>query len=165
MSSSEPGPGSTTSDGNVLPDYVSTLEHLVPLATAIATAGSNPKAWLEDFIFRKIGEWVVGGILNGTQFVLGWIIFAYERTTSILIGVIPQLQAPFTILENAVVGVIETIYGAAIGVAQTAGLAGPPATAFATVLIGTVLFATAWGILKVIPGSDFVEGAAGAFRR
>lgn len=163
MSSS--GSGGQNGGGVSLPGYVSTLQVLVPLASAIATAGSNPQAWLEDFIFRTVAEWIVGGILDGTQFVLGWIIFAYERSSSILLTAIPPLQAPFRILEGAAVGVIDTIYGAAIGVAETAGLAGPPAAAFATVLIGTVLAAIGWGLFSVIPGSDFVEGAAEAFQR
>jgi hypothetical protein len=141
------------------------LLRLIPWVSTLVTVASNPEQWLRRYVFDLIAEWVVGGILDATQYVLGWFIFAYERTRSILIGVIPQLRAPFTIIENAVVGLIETIFGVAIGVAQTAGLAGPPATAFATVLIGTVLAAISWGAFRVIPGSDFVEGAAEAFQR
>jgi hypothetical protein len=68
-------------------------------------------------------------------------------------------------MEGAFVGVIDAIYAAAIGVAQTAGLAGPPAAAFAIVLLGTVIVAVSYGVLTVIPGSDAVEGIAGAFTR
>lgn len=149
-------------DNPLIPDD---LEKLIPIAGTLVTVASNPKEWLRQYVFELIAEWIVNAILDGTQFVLGWIIFAYERTSSILLTAIPPLQAPFRIFENAAVGVIDTIYGAAIGVAQTAGLAGPPAAAFATVLIGTVLAAVGWGLFKVIPGSDFVEGAAGAFQR
>jgi len=156
---------STSGGGDGLPGWLSTLQVLVPLASAIATAGTNPKAWLEEFIFRKVAEWVVGGILDGTQYVLGWVIFAYERTVSILFTALPPLRAPFRIVEDAVVGVIESMFGIATGIAQTAGLAGPPATAFAIVLLGTLLAAVSWAILKAIPGSDLFEGAAEAFQR
>jgi hypothetical protein len=143
----------------------SELLQLAPVAGTLLTVASNPKEWLRGFVFELIAEWVVGGILDFSQYTLGWVIFAYERSSSILLTAIPPLQAPFRIFEDAVVGVIETMYGLAIGVAQTAGLAGPPAAAFATVLLGTLLAAATWGILSVIPGSDLIEGATGAFRR
>jgi hypothetical protein len=157
--------GSTGGGGSELPGWLSTLQVLVPLASAIAAAGTNPKAWLEDFIFRKVAEWVVGGVINSTQYVLGWLIFAYERTVSILFTALPPLRAPFSIVEDAVVGVIDSMFGLAVDIAQTAGLAGPPATAFAIVLLGTLIAAVSWAILKAIPGSDLFEGAAEAFRR
>ena len=146
-------------------NWIDAMEKLAPIAGTLVTIATNPREWLRGYVFELIAEWIVQGILDLSQYSLGWIIFAYERTSSILLTAIPPLQAPFGIIENAVVGVIDTIYGLAIGVAQTAGLAGPPAAAFATVLIGSAIFAIGWGVLNLIPGSDLVEGAAGAFRR
>jgi hypothetical protein len=141
------------------------LEKLIPVASTLVMVATNPRKWLREYVFELIAEWVVGGVIDATQYVLGWVIFAYERTVSILFTALPPLRAPFSIVEDAVVGVIDSMFGLAVDIAQTAGLAGPPATAFAIVLLGTLLAAVSWAILKAIPGSDLFEGAAEAFRR
>lgn len=148
----------------LLPEWVKTLRALVPLAATIGTTASNPQEWLTAFIKTVVAEWVVGGILDAATYVLGWFIFAYERVRSIILDAVPPLTAPIRIIESAIVGAVETFYGAILGVAQLAGLAGPPAAAVAIVIMGTLVVGLGYATFRVIPGSDAVEGFTEAFR-
>ncbi|WP_256288793.1 hypothetical protein [Halobellus inordinatus] len=158
-------PGSGGGGSDPVPDFVYDLEKLAPVAGTLVTIASNPRQWLRNYVFDLIAEWIVGGILDSTQYVLGWIIFAYERTRSILLTAIPPLQTPFDVTEDAVIDLIRMIFDVAIGVAHTAGFAGPPATAFAIVLLGTVIVATIYAIVNATPAGGAIEGALGAFKR
>ena len=153
-------PIAITEGGNKLPSNFSKLEKLVPLVGTIVTIMSDPKEWVKTVI----AEWVVGGILDAAEIALGWVIFGYEAVRDAILTAIPPLTAPFRILENAVTGVIETVFGAALGVAHMAGLAGPPAAAFAIALLATVLAVVVFALLRVIPGSDALEGGLEALR-
>lgn len=126
----------------------------------LVTVATNPEEWLRGILNR----WVVGGILDAAAFVLGWFLFAYDRMASIIADAAGPLATPFQIIEDAVVGAIETLYGAAIGVAHSAGLAGPPAAALAVAVVMTVVAALAFGLIRVLPGSDFFEGSLEAVR-
>jgi len=148
-----------------LPGWLTHLRVLTPLATTIAAAGTNPQAWLESFVRTLVAEWVVGGIIEAGAYGLGWLIFAYERTTSILLDAIPVLESPYLMAEDAAVGGIETLFGAARSVAEAAGLAGPPAMLFATLLLVTVVLATGYAVWRLIPGSDAVEGGIEVFTK
>ena len=139
----------------VLPDWIQSLRVLAPFASTLATIAADP----ETFIREIVAKWFVGGFLDALQYGLGWIVFAYERTRTILLDAIPILSTPIRTMESAVIGLIETMYGAAQSVAYAAGLAGPPAAAFAVGLLVLVLGSLAMGILYLIPGSDFVEGS------
>lgn len=148
----------------VLPDWVTDLRALVPIVGTLTTVATNPQEWLRGFIYTLIAEWIVGGIIDAASYVLGWIIFAYERTTRILLDAVPVFESPYLWAESAVVGLIETIFGAARGVATTAGLAGPPAMLFATLLLVTFVLATGYAVFALIPGSDAIEAGIGVFR-
>jgi len=137
-----------------LPGWISDLRVLAPVAGTLATIAADP----EEFIREIVAEWIVGGFLNALQYVLGWIIYSYEEIRTIILDAIPILTTPTRTVENAVVGVVDTIYGAAQSVAYTAGLAGPPAAAFAIGLMVLLAGSLTLGVLYLIPGSDLVEG-------
>lgn len=142
------------SSGDSVPSWIGSLKILVPFAGTLATIAADP----EEYVREIVAEWVVGGVIDATQYVLGWFIFAYERIRRIILDAIPILTTPTRIVESAVVGLVETIYGAARGVATTAGLAGPPATAAAAGLVVLTTGALLLGLARTIPGSDLVEG-------
>lgn len=162
MSSADPTQGLRE---NVLPGWVTDLRVLAPVAASLAALVSNPKQWLEDTVRTIIAEWIVGSILDAWTFVLGWVIYAFDQTVSVLLTAVPILEGPFQMGAEAWDSVIELLFGAARDVAREAGLAGPPATALVFVLVGTVTLAVIVGTWKVIPGSDFVEGATGVFKK
>lgn len=151
-----------------IPNGKENLEKLIGVAGTLVTVATNPEQWLRNnavtFVKSVIGEWIVGGILDGVQYVLGWILFGFERTATIILGVVEPLTSPFTIIGDAIVGGIESMYSVALGVSQTAGLAGPPAAAFAVALVSLFLAAIVYGVLRVIPGSDALEGGLEAIR-
>lgn len=130
------------------------------IAAGLATIGSDPEAW----VYNLIAVWLVDKVIGAVQFVLGWFLFAVERTVSIILGVSGPLSSPLEMFADAVVGAIETIYSAAYGVAASAGLAGPPAAAFAVAVVSAVLAALAYAVVKSIPGSDALEGGLEALR-
>ena len=160
-----PGDAAETVTEAALPSWVSNLKVLLPFTTGLVTLMSNPKEWLEEYVYVLVAEWLVGGILDAAQYTLGWIIFAFELTAETVLSAAGPLASPFQIISSAMIGVIETIYAAAVGVAHTAGLAGPPAVAFAIALLSAVLAMVAYALIKVIPGSDALEGAVGVFRK
>lgn len=161
MPGEELGTDTNWSDVVIPPGHwLHNLKPLAPIASGLATIGSNPKEW----VYNLIATWLVGGILDAATFVLGWVVFAFERTASILLGAAEPLTDPIELLADAIVGAIETLYSAVYGVAASAGLVGPPAAAFAVAVVLTVLAVVAYAVAKVIPGSDLVEGGLGALR-
>lgn len=146
-----------------VPGWMEDLKTLGKLSsgaiTTLATIASDPETWVRTVI----SEWIVGGILDFVQYVLGWAIFAFERTASILnIGGI--LTGPIDLLGTIYVGTIERLYEMVYGVAASAGLAAPLAAAFAVTVVLTVLAVVVFAAAKVIPGSDLVEGGLEALR-
>lgn len=142
---------------------ISSLRALVPFVGTLVTIATNPEQWLRQFVFGLIAEWVVGGIIDTAEYILGWVFYTYDVVKDAILGIIPPLTSPFRIVEGAVVGAIAGVYDAAQGVAITVGLAGPPAAAFAIAIVLTMLAVVLVGALRVIPGSDAVEGALGRF--
>jgi len=146
-------------------EWVRTLQALAPITGTLVTVATNPKEWLDTFVRTIVAEWFVGGIIDAGAYGLGWLIFAYERTTSILLDAVPVLESPYLMAEDVAVGGIETIFGAARTIAEAAGLAGPPALLFATLLLVTVVLATGYAVWRLIPGSDAIEGGIEVFTK
>ena len=151
------------------PDWLSQLKPLAAVAGTLVTVASNPAQWarnnLVDVVREIVAVWIVGGFLDATQYVLGWFVFAYERTREILLDAIPILETPTDVAESAITGVIGAIYGLIKGIARSAGLAGPPAAAFTVGVMVLITGAVLYGGYRVIPGSDFVEGTLDGVRR
>ncbi|WP_134671728.1 hypothetical protein [Halorussus marinus] len=148
------------SGGNVLPTWIFNLKPLVGAVSTLTMIASDPETWVREIV----AEWIVGGILDSVQYALGWAFFAIERTTTIVLDGLGPLATPFEIIGNGAVGAINVVYSAAEGVANAAGLAGPPAAAIAVMAVMTVLAVVAYATLKVIPGSDAVEGGLESLR-
>lgn len=148
-----------------LPKEIRALRVLLPLATAIGTAASNPQEWLRGFVQTVVAEWIVGGIIDAAAWVFAKILWAYDYVTGIILDAIPWLTAPIESLENLWIGVVEWIFGAAQGVAHSAGLAGPPAAAVAWGIVMILTIASFYAVVYLIPGSDFVEGALEGVRK
>ncbi|EMA14494.1 hypothetical protein [Haloarcula marismortui] len=144
-----------------IPGWIGDLRVLAPVAGALATIAADP----EEFVREIVAEWVVEQILDATQYVLGWSVFAYERTRNIILDAVPILTGPANMTESAVTGLFGMIYGAVQGVARTAGLAGPPAAALTisilVLLVGSLLI----GGIYLIPGSDLVQGTLEGVKR
>lgn len=161
---SDPNPG--VSDG--LPegsgDGGSGLSKLAELsASSIATLvaiASDPEKWLSTII----NKWVVGGTIDAVAYVLGWIAFAAERTSSIILDVAGPMASPFGMIEDGVVGLIEAIFGLVIGVANSAGLVGPPAAAFAVVVVSIALAVVVFAVWRVFPATEAIGGGLEAIR-
>lgn len=152
-----------------LPGWINKLRPLAPVAGALATVATNPEKWvrnnLVDVIQEVVAEWFVGGILDAAQYVIGWILFVFERTISIILDTVPEpLLTPMEVTTSAVNSAIVGIFDGVRGVAESAGLAGPPAWAFAFLLTSLMLIAVLYAMLKLIPGSDAVEGALEGLR-
>jgi len=143
------------------------LLKLVPFAGTLAMVASNPEKWarqnLLEWVYDAIAKWVVGGIIDSTQYVLGWLAFAFGRTGSIIGDAAGPLATPFEIVGDAVVGAITGVYDAAAGVAIAAGFAGPIAAAFGFAVTSALLAAIAYAIVSVIPGSDALSAVSGRF--
>lgn len=148
-----------------LPKEIRALRVLLPLATTIGTAASNPQEWLRGFVQTVVAEWFVGGIIEAAAWIFAKILWAYDYVTRIILDAIPWLEAPIESVENLYVGVVEWIFGAAQGVAHSAGLVGPPAAAFAWAIVVLLTVALLYGAVKVLPGSDFVEGGLEGIRK
>ncbi|WP_132060246.1 hypothetical protein [Halorussus amylolyticus] len=140
--------------------WLNDLQKLAPIAAGLATIGSDPEAWVR----MLIAEWIVGGIIDAAQYVLGWIFFAIERTTSIIVDGLGPLTTPFEVIGDAIVGAFGLIYEAAEGVANTAGLAGPPAAAFAFALVMTLLAAVVYAVIKAFPVTNGIESGLEVLR-
>lgn len=144
-----------------LPGWFGSLKQLAPVAGLLATIAADP----EEFIREIVAEWVVEQILDATQYVLGWFVFAYERTRNIILDAVPILTTPANLTESAVGGVFDLLYGAIQEIAGAAGLAGPPAAAVTismmVILIGSVLM----GVFYVIPVTEFAQGTLEGIRR
>jgi hypothetical protein len=138
----------------------SKLLQLTPFVGTLVTIASNPQRWLA----KIINVWVVGGTLEAGAYVLGWLVFASDRTATIIGDVAGPLASPFRIVEDGVVGAIETIYGAALGVAHAAGLAGPPAAAFAVALISAMLAAVVFAVWRAFPATEALGAGLEAIR-
>lgn len=152
------------SDGESPLSWVWDLKPLLGVVSTLTTIATNPKEWLRGHVFQLIAEWIVGTILDGVQYILGWAFFAIERTTSIIVDGLGPLTTPFEVVGNAVVSAIELVYSGAEGAANSAGLAGPPAAAFAFALVVTVLAVVVFAVMKVIPVGEAVEGSVEALR-
>ncbi|WP_435145920.1 hypothetical protein [Halobaculum sp. P14] len=122
---------------------------------------SNPELWVKT-ILRK---WVVGGILDAATYVLGWLVFGYEKSTNIILDAVPILRTPYQLVESAITGAIVTVFGAVRSVVELTGLAGPPAVAVTVVLLVSIVLALGWGLFSVIPGSDAIEDGVGVFTK
>lgn len=140
------------------------LKKLAPFVGTLITVASNPRDWLRTFVFDLIAEWVVGGIIDAVTYFLGWIVFAFERTASIILDVAGPLASPFEILGDAIVGAIETLYSVALGVAHSAGLAGPPAAAFAVALLSALLAVIVFAVWRAFPVTEAIGGGLEALR-
>jgi hypothetical protein len=144
-----------------LPGWIGNLKQLAPVAGLLATIAADP----EEFIREIVAEWVVEQVLDATQYVLGWFVFAYERVRTIILDAVPILTGPANITESAVTGLFGMIYGVVQGIARTAGLAGPPAAAATISLLVLVVGSLLIGGLYLIPGSDLVQGTLEGLRR
>lgn len=149
----------------VLPDWVQSLQVLAPVASTLATVATDPEEWLRGFVFDLIAEWIVSAVLGVAEYAIGWVIFAFERFASIVLTAVPVLESPFRIAGNTATGAIETLFAAVRGIATTAGLTGPPATAFAVVLSVSVVLAIGVAVWRLIPGSDAIEGGIEVFTK
>ena len=147
-----------------VPDWLTDLKPLVSVAGTLVTVATNPEQWLRSHVFSLIAEWIVTKIISMVQYVLGWAFFAFDRTASIILDVARPLTAPFRILEDALVGAIETVYGVAVGVAHMAGLAGPPAAAFAVALVSAVLAVVVFAVWRAFPVTEALGGGLEALR-
>lgn len=150
--------GDSTGDGS------SGLSQLATLSAGaigtLVTVATNPREW----VYGLIAEWLVTQIIDVVQYVLGWVVFGFERTSSIIQGVAGPLASPFGILEDAIVGAIETMYGLALGVAHSVGFAGPPAAAFAVALNSAVLAAVVYALWRAFPATEALGGSLEAIR-
>jgi hypothetical protein len=144
-----------------IPGWIGSLKQLAPVAGLLATIAADP----EEVIREIVAERVVEQILDATQYVLGWFVFAYERTRNIILDAAPILTTPANLTESAVGGVFDLLYGAVQGIARTAGLAGPPAAAFTISVIVLLLGSLLIGGIYLIPGSDLVQGTLEGVRR
>ena len=144
--------------------WVTKLYPLVGAVGTLTTVASNPEQWLRAHVFALIAEWVVQKIIGTAQYALGWAFFAIDRTASIILGVAGPLAAPFRIFGDAIVGAIETVYSVALGVAHLAGLAGPPAAAFAVALVSAVLATVVFAVWRAFPVTEAIGGGLEALR-
>lgn len=143
-----------------IPDDFCQLYHLLPVIATLTTIASDPEGWVREII----AEWVVGGIIDAVQYILGWVFFAVEKTTTIILDALGPLTTPFEIVGDAIVGGFGLIYGAAEGVANMAGLAGPPAAAFAFAVVMTLLAVGLYTVVRAIPGSGGIESGLEVLR-
>ncbi|QLG62199.1 hypothetical protein [Halorarum salinum] len=139
---------------------VRTVQALAPVVSTLLTIASNPEQWVRVII----AEWVVGGILDAAAYVLGWAIYAFTTVRNVMLDVAGPIATPYTIVESAAVGGIETLYAGIQGSLEALGIAAPIAAAFTVALLVTILAVTAFAILYLIPGSDAAEGALEALR-
>jgi hypothetical protein len=137
-------------------------------ATALtgASAGgvtilSDPKEWLFNVLLTRVVSWV----LDGLQYVVGWGIYAYERTASILLTAAGPLTTPAQIGQDFATSVFSLVFGGLRSLASSMGLAAPIATAFAVLVLVAVVVAIAYASLSIIPGSDAVPAITGRFKR
>lgn len=144
-----------------IPGWIGNLKQLAPVAGMLATIAADP----EEFIREIVAEWMVEQILTTTQYMMGWMVFTYERVRKIILDAVPILTAPANLTESAVSYVFGLLYGAVQGIAGMAGLAGPPAAAVTisiiVVLVGSVLM----GVFYVIPVTEFAKGTLEGVRR
>jgi len=122
---------------------------------------SNPKEWLFSVLLTRVVSWV----LDGLEYVVGWGIYAYETTASILLTAAGPLTTPAQIGEDVVTSVFSLVFGGLRGLASSMGLAAPIATAFAVLVLVAVVVAIAYATLSIIPGSDAVPAITGRFQR
>lgn len=141
-----------------LPDWLEDLKPLVSVASTLVAVASNPKEWLRTHVFELIAEWVVRQILDAAQYVLGWVFFAADRTATIILGVAEPLASPFGIVGDAVVGGIEDVYSVPLSLAHSAGLAGPPAAAFAVALVSAMLAVAVFAVWRAFPVTEAIGG-------
>lgn len=145
------------------------LLRLVPFVGTLVAVASNPVGWassnLADWVRELVANWVVGGVIDATQFVLGWVLFGAERIASIVLEASGPLRSPFTILGDASVSAITGLYAAVRGVAASAGLAGPVASTVAVVVLVSLVLAVGVAVLSVVPGSDAFGAAKGVLTR
>lgn len=147
-----------------LPPWVRKLRWLAPIGAAIGTASMDPEQWFRNFIQSVIVEWVVGGVLDVWSFVLGWIIFAYERTASILTDALPFVGQPFRIVGDVIVGTYGLLFDSIQAVVESLGVAAPVAAALTTAILVLIHGAVLVALFRVIPGSDLVEALPEGFR-
>lgn len=82
------------------------------------------KAFTDDplaFILGEILPWIVGGILDGWSTVLGAFLSAFEPLTTIPSTLADPLGTAGSAILGPIVGILETLNGALVGLAQASG--------------------------------------------
>ncbi|QHS17785.1 hypothetical protein GWK26_11865 [haloarchaeon 3A1-DGR] len=140
---------------------ISEVLRLVPYVSGLITIASDPREWLLGILL----PWIVERILEAARYVLGWMVFFYEETASILLTATEPLTAPANIIEGFYVFVIETIFGGLRDMVLSMGLAAPIASAVALVIVLGVFVTIVYASISVIPGSDSIPAITERFQR
>ncbi|NHN59821.1 MULTISPECIES: hypothetical protein [Halorussus] len=152
-----------------VPDWVGDLKTLTTAGSGgivgtLVTIATDPRDWLRENVFALIAEWIVNQILDGATYIIGWVVFAFDRIASIILDALGPVATPFEIIGDAVVGAVETVYGVALAAAHAAGFTGPPAAAFAVALVSAALAAVVFAVWKALPVTEALGGGMEALR-
>jgi hypothetical protein len=141
--------------GLSLPDWISDLRVLAPVAATLATLATNPVQWLRGPFLQLAVEHV---ILRPAAWVLEYVIQGFEIAADAVGTATEPLGDVFRIPADAVVAAVTGLYDLVYLSAAGTGLAAPIATVVTVGVVVVVVFSVLYALASVIPGSDAVGG-------
>ena len=134
---------------------IGVLSALIPLASAIATAGTDPSSWLQ----MKVLEWVLDAfVIQPIAWVYGYLLQGFNIAADAVLNLFPILSPITRIFVDPFVNAINGLYSGMHGLLTGLGLGAPIAAAI-TVAIALVLLITIFvAIWRVLPGTEAVGG-------
>ncbi|MFB6134878.1 MAG: hypothetical protein ABEJ55_07810 [Halanaeroarchaeum sp.] len=144
-------PNTTEGDGG----GIGVLSALIPLASAIATASTDPVSWLR----LKVLGWVLNAfVIKPIAWIYGFILQGFGIVADAISNLGPILSPIFGWIVNPFIGAFNGFYGAIRGILEGLGLGAPIAGAVAVAIILVVVLTIAVAIWRIIPGTELVGG-------